>query len=363
MNRKRALYRYEFGRVKWFLALAMLGCILVLLFANSQYATRSELWYMAVDSFNSQLILILEYITTVAIFAVAVMVLYQFSDYHTRTRREYISSLPYTQRERFVVKYVVGIGTITAVCIVLGLGIWMIREQYFPQIMKSYFTTDYYKVLWGNDSGLQTFRCILLFWVSMLTVYTIFTLIHSLITKGIVAGIVGLGAVFTPMVVLNEIIFFAFRFGNPAFANNGIVKQLRQAFCALSGSGYCQELYESNGVSTTAFSSFINYGSMFTVFSVLILILVICFGLAYRVNVKQDGAKYGVLVVAKWAQRTLSAGLAVTFSYFFSRLVDSTLYNQTMAGSSRGIWAMVVVLVTMVPIYLLGMVVSRRVME
>lgn len=361
MSRKKALYQYEFGNMKWFLVAGLVCCALVLLFENGLCEDFRHSTFVLYWSFNGQFIDLLPSATMAAIFAVSIMVVFQFSDYHKRSRREYISSLPFTQRERFVAKYVMGSGILTTVCIVFGVGILLLRNKWFPYCMKSYLTSAFYKVQWGNDTWFQSLRSILLLWITMLMVYTIFTLVHSLITHGVVACVAGIGAIFTPIVIFHEISFYVYRFGQVDVMSNEVVVNIRQVLQAFYGRGYNKSI--DADVSTYGCDTFIDYGCMTMVFAVLIAVLLVCFCIAYWVNVRQDSAKYGVLVVAKWARVMVSAGVAICFSHLIAIIADGLLEATEWASKASGIFVLIVQAATIVPIFFVSMLISKRVMK
>ena len=331
MNRKKALYRYEFGNMKWLL-IAGLGCSLVVLFIlNTMYSQTVNFGALAGEgyfeigysaTFSDILSNTLTSFTPMAIVAVSVMTIFQFSDYHKRDRREYIVSLPFTQRERFVSKFAVGSGILTVVCAVFGTGVMLLRAQYYNIFLKKWLTHPEYRLLCGNDTWFHAFRAILLLWIVMLTVYAICIVIHSLVTVGVIATFISLGVIASPIYLLWMFGFYVDAFSehfDSAELVNGTFAQICRA---LIGDGYYRDNYvalgedaQEAGMYSYSQITYTDYGSMGIVFLALIVILIACAILAYVINIKQDGAKFGRLIPIKGARIFISVGMAICFSF------------------------------------------------
>lgn len=359
MNRKKALYRYEFGNMKWFLVAGLVCCGLLLLFLNKDFhGCQNSAWEIS-TSFNQQLLGPLGVATVLAIFAVAVMTVFQFSDYHKRNKREYISSLPYTQKERFVAKYLVGGGIVSVVWLIFGAGVLLLREKYFMFFLKNDLTSPVYKVTWGNDMTYQTVRWLLLLWLILMTVYSVFTLVHSVVTHGVVAFVVGIGALYTPAVLMYEIMFYYQMFQQKNLKLPPFVEAVWQGLQAPLGDSYRLKDYTMED-----YAAYIDYGSMPVVFGILALIFLVCVVASYLVNIRQDSAKYGVLVVKKWARIAISAGVAVGGSFLLIALFGTITYvvsgEETTSPQGIAYCWLAVQLVLMAAIYWLMMRLTRR---
>ena len=368
MNRKKALYRYEFGNMKWML-LAGLGCCLVVLFilnatysqlVNSGIAGEDyfELAYGA-TTFTGVLVDALISFTWMAIIAVSVMTMFQFSDYHKRDRREYIVSLPFTQRERFVSKLAVGSGILTAVCAVFGVGVALLRAHYYDFFLKSWLTHPEYRVLCGNDTWIHTWRSVLLLWVVVLTVYAISTVIHSLVTVGVAASFISIGVVASPIYLLLMFCIYGEAFNHDFYRWELLNGTLEQVCGSLVGRGYCRHDsvgLEQQAADSIAFGNYTDYGSMGVVFLVLILVLIACVALAYVINIRQDGAKFGRLIPIKGARIFISAGMAVCFAF---PLANLAAFCFAIEGSAWGVLILQIILAAV--LYSVNQMIFRRV--
>lgn len=328
MNRKKALYQYELATMKWFLAAGLLCALLVLFILNAIY--RSELpmdyesmnflfddSYSCYSSFTKILVDKLSFLIPMALVAVAFMTIIQFSDYHKRNRREYITSLPFTQRERFAAKYLVGAGILTIVTALFGAGVFVLRSMYFELLIKCNLIYPEYPIIYGNDTWFHTLRSILVLWLVILAAYSVFTMIHSVITRGIVASLVSLGIIIAPAYLMYMSTFYIYSFCEEYFVNQQVNEHMwmytiKQVCCSFIGSGfYKEELLLQND----KMINYIDYGNVGVVLLVLLLVLIGCTAGAYMMNGRQDGAKFGMIIPIKWIRMVISMGAAFCFAF------------------------------------------------
>lgn len=324
MNRKRALYRYELGYMKWFFVAGLFCSFMALfihnaslrmtLFSNYGMGTRFFDISYRNTSFAGTLIDHFSVLVPAALLALAIMAIIQFSDYHRRNSREYIVSLPFTQRERFAAKYFVGVGILTAVIAIYAVGVFILRSMYFDYFLKYGLVYPQYRIVYGNDTWLHTLRTMLLLWVVILTAYSIFTLIHSLVAQGVLASLIALGVIATPIYLLYMFWIYANEFSPNYYGDSMGLDKIAQVCGSLIGMGFCKQTVEVS-MTDNAVSSYIDYGNIAVVFLVLLVIFIGCTVFAYFINVKQDGAKFGMLIPIPWARVVVSAGAALCFSF------------------------------------------------
>ncbi len=336
MSRKRMLYRYEWNNLKWFLAAGVICSLVILLGIYSECASGGMVWssdsgggdmlqllYLwggGIGSFGTILIQALQAITLPAIVFLGVMAAYQFSDYHKRNKREFIVSLPYTQRERLVAKLLTGFASITGIWLVFGIGIVGLRMYYFPRILRSYLLYPEYKLIMANDTWFHTIRTLLLFWLILLTAYAIYAVVHSLVAHGVTASLVGIGIMLTPLwlrvqlcayeeLLYDDSVGRLFRW----LGHHPAITRLCDLF---SGQGYYRDYFMTNGYydeDRVLDFMLVDYSSSTKVIVVVILLLLVCVLAAWLVNARQDGAKLGQIVPEKPVRILLSAGMAVCF--------------------------------------------------
>lgn len=333
MNRKMALLRYEIGNAKWFLVAGILLTGLLLLSINSVLYEMvfPEAWTNGIRNFSgtstaafgSTLLQALQYTTYPAIILLGYMAAVQFSDYHRRNKREYILSLPYTQQERFIAKFVTGFSMITVICLLFGIGVFCLRAYYYPRIIRNYLIYPVYKIMMANDTWQHTLRTVILLWLIMLAAYAVYMLVHTVVLQGNLATLVGLGVMAAPVWLKYQALAYESIFMNPEktgmlenwFAHHSTTNRL---FSLFMGGGYYEKFFDVSWLDYATYDvqdviSLVSYGSMVKLFAAVVLIILICLALAWFFNNRQDGAKFGSLVPCRLVRIVLSAGIALCF--------------------------------------------------
>ena len=325
MNRKKALYQYEFAGMKWFLVAGLSCAFFALLVLNAEYQSWIPDVYGEMNvafsnrnyiSFSKILVDRLSFLVPVALAALAFMTIFQFTDYHNRNQREYIVSLPFTQRERFVTKYIVGAGLLTTVTAVFGAGVFVLRSMYFELLIKYNLVYPEYPVIYGNDTWFHTLRSLLLLWLVIMAAYSVFTLLHSVVTKGIMASLISLGIIVAPVYLLYMSAFYVYsffeEFYNSCVDEHMWMYTLKQICGSFVGSGfYKQEFLLQNDEVINC----VDYGNTGAVLLVLLLVSISFMAGAYIINDKQDGAKFGMLIPIRWIRIVIGAGAAFCFAF------------------------------------------------
>lgn len=143
MNRRRALLSYEMRKMKWVLLIAVLGSLLFVLHLYGRVSNGGEvlLWHdfgsgYFGSCFSNELLNLLHdyHIYIWLLFAVIVTV--QFQDFHNKKTEEYMSSLPFTARERFLTKSLIGYAVIAVSWILLSAGTLIVRQNVITQYHK-----------------------------------------------------------------------------------------------------------------------------------------------------------------------------------------------------------------------------------
>lgn len=327
MNRKKALYQYEFAAMKWFLVAGLSCAFFALLILNAEYRlgipdAYGEMNLVFSDrnyiSFSKILMDRLSFLVPAALAALAFMTIFQFSDYHNRNQREYIVSLPFTQRERFAAKYIVGAGILTVVAAVFGAGVFVLRSMYFELMIKYNLVYPEYPVIYGNDTWFHTLRSLLLLWLMLLAAYSVFNLIHSVVTKGIMASLISLGIIVTPVYLLYMSVFYVYSFLEEfsifsSYADKHTWMYTTKQICAaFIGSGFYKMEFNTHADCAI---NYIDYGNTGAVLLVLLLVSIGFTAGAYIINGRQDGAKFGMIIPIRWIRMVIGAGAAFCIAF------------------------------------------------
>ncbi|MCI5731042.1 MAG: hypothetical protein MR304_05830 [Eubacterium sp.] len=343
MSRKRMLYRYEFSRLKWFLVAGLALCAFVLLIFNSGCQMDNIEWSVSENTFLNRFLFrgqfsyfgfsltnYLEFFTLPAILFLGGMTVYQCSDYHKRTKREFMASLPYTQQERFLAKLVAGVGTITVYCLAFGIGVFGLRAYYYEWMMRSYLVFPEYKLILANDTWVHTLRTLLLLWLIMLAAYGIYLLLHSVVTNGIAASLMGVGVMLSPAWLAYQwCVYSEFLHPDPAFPSDAWLEHHPAVtrLCKLfMGGGYYRDCFTvdpgENSDLTILLLDFCSSGKVIAAVVVLLIVVVV---VAWWINARQDGARFGQVVPLTAARIVIGVGMAVCFGTAITRIALSVL--------------------------------------
>lgn len=332
MNRKWALISHEMRTLWRFLALglfcAMVFCLILSSFMEnfydfsgaidygwtpySSYSYPFDIGTSAGSCFSAALVSLLcrGHWLTVPLFAVLTAI--QFSEFHSRRRQEFMNSLPYTKSERFLVKAALGYGVITISCLAMSAGTLLVRQHYIGAIQRENMLSPYYKQLFANETIWHTIRSLALFWLTLLALYSIFLMMHSLVNRGILASLAGVGVVTAPLELCYVVLWFA-----EALSPDEKVMSIADSekWLRLTGAFWGNAVSTNNPLETgTNYGIYmVAYDTMWIQFLAMAFILILCNILAWRVIRIQDLAKAGIIVPLRWARICLSVGSGICF--------------------------------------------------
>ncbi len=321
MNRRRALLSYEMRKMKWVLLIAVLGSLLFVMHLYGRVSNGGEvlLWHDSGSGnfgscFSNELLNLLHdyHIYIWLLFAVIVTV--QFQDFHNKKTEEYMSSLPFTARERFLTKSLIGYVVIAVSWILLSAGTLIVRQNVITQYHKQSLLFPFYKQMLANETIWHTLRTLGLFGLEMLAVYALFLLIHLVVNKSAAASVITLGIMMAPL----ELLFVAYEFevclsGGSSLLENRILRPLAGIFLgdSLAYFNGQQNLWEYNGM----YHNYCHISYPETGLAVLLLLVVIllCSFITWKLSKGHDMTKNYVLVSYKGARIFLSAGIGLCF--------------------------------------------------
>lgn len=352
MNRKKVLFRYEMKSMIVFLIAGIVGALWILarLFTEFTILMPSmhglNLWeYSAVGSypsgcvFGSVLIAVLKDAVRICFVGLAVMALVQFSDLQSRTRREYLNSLPFTQSEKFCMKVFTGYGMITLCCLIVSVGVIALRLRYQPEIIKYNMLTPFFKQFMGADTMWHTARTLLLFWLILLALYSVYMAVAHLIKNSIVAALTGMAALIWPAFLVHsgvmicnfyradmqgevsqihsgfdtavEFLGKAARYAR-IFLGNALGYRFGEFSSELFYTG--SEQYQPKGYEKLLNSSAvtISYGNMWISFLIVLGVLAGCTLLAWWINQKQDLARIHKLIPTRVGRVGINIGVSTS---------------------------------------------------
>lgn len=321
MNRRRALISYEMRNMKWVLLIAVLGSLFFVLNLFGRVGNGAEilLWYSDIGGyfgscFSNELLNLLHDYHIYIWLLFAVIVTMQFRDFHKKKTEEYMSSLPFTARERFLTKSLIGYAVIAVSWILLSAGTLIVRQNVITQYHKQALLFPFYKEMIANETIWHTLRTLGLFGLEMLAVYALFLLIHLIVNKGVAASVITLGIMMAPF----ELLYVASGFellvnGGSSLLEDRILRPLAGIFLGDSLAFFTNEqsLWEYNGTYQNYY--YISYPETGLAVLLLLVIILICSAITWRLSKGHDMTKNNVLVSYKGARIFLSAGIGLCF--------------------------------------------------
>ena len=330
MNRKWMLICHEMRTMRWFLlagcicALVMSGLLYVAMAGNYQAVMNPgqeqynlEFFGAYGSYFSEQLALFFRYGVIAGLLAFAFMSIIQFSELHNSRSREYLASLPFTQGECFAVKAGLGYGAITVSCLVLSAGVLFVRSRFITTLIKVNIVRPDFEITYGNETIWHTLRSLALFWLTLMAIYSIYITVQSLVGQGIIAGMIGAGAMLATlelgMVILHEygiwLLYIKDMVRHQAVTNlySHTTNILGVFFGMATGTSV------STSDETGCWNTYTYYENMWILFTSLAVILIGCTLLAYIVNRKRDLAYAGTLVPMRGARIAIGLGCGICF--------------------------------------------------
>lgn len=338
MHKKRELFYYEMRTMRWFVLAGILAAVLFAVLLN----VRMSDWvlYSAESGergaiFGLSLSALLTIGSVVAVPALAIMSVVQFGDIHRKKTQEYLFSLPFTNRERFLMKAGCGYMVITITALTALAGVLMVRNTYIGDVYKISALYPDYMVTLGNETLFNVFRNMTILWLIMLLLYSLMMMAHTMMSRGILAALTGCGMTMAPLWFWCVVIWLLNEDNMSVLSIQYTVRDvwlgLRDYFGVMSGMAYGELNWTGASDAYGNYNggiSFVSYDS-FAAYVVLCLVAsLIFFAVAYRLSGKQDMARSGVLVQKKTARIFLGTGIGFCFGTAISALISVLVYRE-----------------------------------
>ena len=362
-NRSRVLFRYEMKHMLIFFVLGMIASLVVVgeVFGSLHYLL-SPVRGVGVNSYSAAgnlvsgsifgyiLIEVLRNTVCLCVVAFAVMAMVQFADLQKRNQREYLNSLPFTQKEKFFAKVLVSYSMITVWCLVIGVGVLVQKFYFEPIIIKNNVLSPFFHQFAGADTLFHTIRSLLLFWLTLLAMYSVYMLVAYLIRNSIFSAIVGAGALFWPLGLVT--VGWYISVSMSPFLQSGkadvILNCLKRYFGMFEGRtlgyryGYFSVMgYFSNSDYSPKGAEYLpnrtavlSYGNIWISFGLAAAILVGCTWLAWWINQKQDLARINSRIPTAIGRVGINIGISTSLGAFATYFLNDYLISNATSHVS-----------------------------
>ena len=251
----------------------------------------------------------------VLVVAIAVMMLLVYLDSHNRKNEEYIQCLPYTRTQRFLTKTLLMYAYITITCLVFSGGVIAVRQANIDKIQYNSLLSPVYEGLLANETIWHTIRSLVLFWLIIMTLYTVFLMVHSLVNSSAMASLMTVGVITAPKVLVWTINQFYIIFTGRNLINYASLSRLSDIFWGNATyvgaeGGNPMAVYDTvyyitdDNLSTYV----ISYDNMLLQACLMVIILAAALLIAWNANKRYDLAKDRRLVSATWARYVFAIG-------------------------------------------------------
>lgn len=321
MNKRRALILHELRLMKWFLIGGGICVLVFMLWLGGDLASNVPDWIFSGgyanegyrgSYFSGSLLRTLQDNHIIVILLLAAMVTVQFRDMHGRKREEYMSSLPYTRRERFIIKALTGGAVLFVVWGFLSAGLLILRQNVIGEYQKQALLVPFCKELLANETIWHTLRTLGIFGLELLTMYTIFVMLHAMVNKSVAASVFGLGIMMAPIVLAYSAVQWYANITGKALPDIGGWQHLSMVFMGRSLAVDSERWVQG---SFTQYY-YIQYWPMWQVALMLAVILLICLVVIGRLSKGQDTTRNAVIVSHKGVRLFLAAGIGVCMGAF-----------------------------------------------
>ena len=322
MSRKKTVFLYESKRMRWFALAGIIAGVLftILMLHEFKGALEDGAFYLG-GGINFGFCKMLGSASILIVGCIAVMSIFQFSDWHKKSTQEYLLSLPFTQKERFLAKALCGYGTILLSGITVLLGMIYVRNCYITEFWKNLSGIAYSDIIMGNNTMWQLIQLGLQLILMMLALYSVFLLAHILVSRGIVAALIGTGMSFAPIYLwsVGYVLLYDGWFFREMQLDIPKYREWGQYLGLCVGSGF-RSTDMCSQMESSSYYIIVNYSNFWLMLFAAFATIFIIGGLAYWISGRVDMARTGIVVQKKSARSFISAGMGVCFGTAFGLL-------------------------------------------
>lgn len=336
MNKRYALVLYEIRKMKWIFLAGTVGVMLFLVMLNGDLTDNSVISASLGDvnfsemygsRFSYVLLTILYNNHAIIILSLTIMTAVQFWNLHRKKAEEFMSSLPYVKRERFIIKSLVGLAILFADWLILVAGTLVVRQNVIVQYQKRNLLLPFYKEIIANETIWHTLRTLGILGLELLAVYSILVMLQSMVNQSVVASAFGVGVMLAPVIfayVVNQ--WYMCITGKTMSPDMGGWEHLARIFIGDSLAYYPAEHWECTGIIYYP-CHYVLYWPMWQVALVLLAVVLICLAVIWKLSRGRDVAENNTLVANKGVRLLLAVGIGLCAGAVFARFFPNNSFS------------------------------------
>lgn len=212
---------------------------------------------------------------------------------------------------------------ITAISVLFGLGTLLVRQANIDNVYMGDLLSPYYRQLLGNETIWHMLRTLLMFWLCLLVIYTVCVMAHTIVANGVLAGLVGIGILLAPKVLLWGVASIGVKI--PSYAK---WKDMAESVMG----GMLLDSSHSRIMDTQSMAEvyYLRYYSLWMTAGVLLAAGVVSYLLARHFYCRKDMAKQTFLVPGRGIRIVLAVGMGACFGLLVMTLISYYMMIQYM---------------------------------
>ena len=215
MSRRRVLIRHEILRIAPFLGVGIFLAIWIVGKFYGNLRGLDTMWQLSSDNYSRTgfdvwgtpfTMWLSQYLKAAVSFCClgfGLMALVQFNDVQVSKKAQYLNCLPYSQNEKFMIKSCVGFGVISLCTLGVSACVIALRISYASVLYKINVRYSIYRQLMGAETMWHTIRMLLMFWMTLLVIYSIYMAMAYLIRRPLLSFVTGFCAILWPGYLLD----------------------------------------------------------------------------------------------------------------------------------------------------------------
>lgn len=338
---KHPLIKKEWKSVRWVMLLfvAVFAFYAVVLNNNIYYEKTSHL----MRNYRNTVFMGIVYgmgaaLLSMVLIGVLILVILLFAHERNIYVGKFISSLPFTRKKQFTIKYSIGVIAYTLPFLLFGIVALSIRINNDSWISRVYKYLPYGDILARQDSIIAFLQWLGIVWLIITATYSFLMMIQTLMGQNIVAGIVGGIIVFVPWFLMFAIpanleLLKVYRMNHMSF-----IRWSFEFFILAKPQWHQEQIEVTQGLNGTWWYSINSYHYLSLCIIVLMAVIILSTMLGYRFFQQNDVEKNGNIVMYPWVGKILVFGVTACSLLLlpiivvaFSQIESSALTAVTMA--------------------------------